>query len=200
MKTLLVVAHPRQSSLTWAVAELFSAAIIARGHSVERANLVQEGFDPTLQTPDEPDWADPAKTYSANVHAEMRRIERNAATVLVFPVWWWSLPAVMKGWIDRVWNNGWAYGANQYPHKRVWMIGIAGGVRDYYAKRGYDHAMRAQLEVGVLEYCDIPDRRMEILYGAIEGPQYVEQILVRARELAAEFCAGTPPARSSDAT
>jgi putative NADPH-quinone reductase len=56
MQTLLVVAHPRQSSLTWAVADLFDAAIVARGHAVERANLVQEGFEPSLRTPGEPDW------------------------------------------------------------------------------------------------------------------------------------------------
>ena len=41
---------------------------------------------------------------------EMERIERNQAPVIVFPVWWWSMPAILKGWIDRVWNNGWAYG------------------------------------------------------------------------------------------
>ena len=187
MKTLLVVAHPRQSSLTWAVADVFGAAIVARGYAVERANLVQEGFDPTLHPPDEPDWGDPVKTYSAVVQAEMRRIERNAATVLVFPVWWWSMPAILKGWIDRVWNNGWAYGAQQYPHRRVWMIGIAGVTKDSYAKCGYDDAMRVQLEVGVLEYCGIPERRMEILYGAIEGTDYVQEILVRARQLGAEF-------------
>jgi len=187
MKTLLVVAHPRQSSLTWAVAEQFSAAIVARGHAVDRANLVQEGFDPTLREPDEPDWSNPAKTYSAIVHAEMQRVERNSATVLIFPVWWWSMPAILKGWIDRVWNNGWAYGAAQYPHKRVWMIGIAGNARESYTKRGYDEAMRSQLDVGVLEYCSIADRRLEVLYGAIEGTQYVHDILVRARQLAAEF-------------
>jgi len=67
------------------------------------------------------------------------------------------------------------------------MIGIAGVARDSYASRGYDVAMRAQLEVGVLEYCGIPERRMEILYGAIEGTQYVQEILVRARQLGAEF-------------
>jgi NAD(P)H dehydrogenase (quinone) len=187
MNTLVVVAHPRQSSLTWTVADLFCAAIVARGHAVERASLIQEGFDPTLRGPDEPDWADPGKGYSAVVHAEMRRIERNVATVLVFPVWWWSMPAVMKGWIDRVWNNGWAYGAHEYPHRRVWMIGIAGVTKGSYAQRGYDDAMRVQLEVGVLEYCGIQDRRMEILHGAIEGAQYVQEILARARELGAEF-------------
>jgi putative NADPH-quinone reductase len=39
----------------------------------------------------------------------MDRIERNDATVMIFPVWWWSMPALMKSWVDRVWSNGCAY-------------------------------------------------------------------------------------------
>jgi len=42
----------------------------------------------------------------------MARIERNDAIAMFFPVWWWSMPATLKGWIDRVWNHGWAYGWN----------------------------------------------------------------------------------------
>jgi NAD(P)H dehydrogenase (quinone) len=72
----------------------------------------------------------------------MHRIERNEATVMVFPVYWWSMPALLKGWIDRVWNNGWAYGARKFPQQRAWMIGIAGAVESGYTKRGYDTAMR----------------------------------------------------------
>ena len=109
MKTLLVVAHPRQSSLTFAVAKAFADPIGEDGHSVEWADLVRERFDPVLMTPDEPDWNDPNKIYSAPVRAEMQRIERNEATVIVFPVWWWFMPAILKGWVDRVWNHGWAH-------------------------------------------------------------------------------------------
>jgi putative NADPH-quinone reductase len=95
-----------------------------------------------LREADEPDWNDPDKVYSEEVRREMQRIERNEATVMVFPVYWWSMPALLKGWIDRVWNNGWAYGARKFPQKRAWMIGIAGAVESGYSKRGYDAAIR----------------------------------------------------------
>jgi NAD(P)H dehydrogenase (quinone) len=149
MKTLLVVAHPRRQSLTFAVADAFAAAIQERDHEIEWADLVREGFDPVILEPDEPDWSNPDKRYSESVDAEMARVERNAATVLVFPVWWWSIPAILKGWIDRVWNNGWAYGSRFYPQRRVWMLAIAGVGEDAYKKRRYDDALRTQLEVGV---------------------------------------------------
>src|SRR5262245_7987877 len=137
MKALLVSAHVRSTSLTKAAADVFAQAASANGHEFEWANLVAEGFDPVMQEPDEPDWNNPEKIYSNAVVREMERIERNQATVIVFPVWWWSMPAILKGWIDRVWNNGWAYGKRSYPHNRVWMIAIAGNLAPSYQKRGY---------------------------------------------------------------
>jgi len=106
---------------------------------------------------------------------------------MVFPVWWWSVPAMLKGWIDRVWNNGWAYGERKFPQKRAWMVGIAGTGPAGYRKRGYDIAIVTQLDIGILDYCVIPERRFELLYGSIEGEPYPAQIVQSARELGASF-------------
>ncbi|HKP27166.1 MAG TPA: NAD(P)H oxidoreductase [Dongiaceae bacterium] len=187
MKTLLVIAHTRRSSLTGQVADTFSEAAQKSGHTFELADLARERFNPVLREEDEPDWNDPDKVYSAEVQREMQRIERNEATVMVFPVYWWSMPALLKGWIDRVWNNGWAYGARKFPQKRAWMIGIAGNHAPSYAKRGYDSAIETQLNVGILDYCGVAERRLELLYGSIEGSEYPPQILAQARTLGSEF-------------
>ena len=187
MKTLLVFAHPRRSSLTGKVAEAFAEAAAARGHTFEWADLAAENFDPVVREPDEPDWNDPDKVYSAEVRREMQRVERNDATVMIFPVYWWSMPALLKGWIDRVWNNGWAYGDRIYPHKRAWMIGVAGATAGGFAKRGYDTAIQTQLDVGILDYCGVEQRRLELLHGSIEGEPYPAQILEQARQLGLQF-------------
>jgi len=187
MKTLLVMAHPRINSLTASVADIFTSGLEKNGHVIERANLVQEGFDPVLREVDEPDWDDSDKRYSPEVQREMERIERNDATVMIFPVYWWSTPAILRGWIDRVWNNGWAYGDRSFPQRRAWMIGVAGNSAEGFAKRGFDDAMQAQLNVGILDYCGVEERRLELLYGSIEGQEFVDQILLDAERLAAEF-------------
>lgn len=187
MKTLLVVAHPRTDSLTARAAHLFATRIKASGHEVEIADLVAEGFDPVLREDDEPDWSGPDKSYSLAVRDEMRRIERNDATVMIFPVWWWSMPAVLKGWVDRVWNHGWAYGGKSFPNRRAWMIGIAGSDAESYRKRGYDKAMEIQLKTGVLDYCGVTDLRFEVLYGALEGDDAVAKILTDIEIIAAEY-------------
>lgn len=187
MKVLVVLAHPRNGSLCHAVTDAFEAALRANGHVAERADLVAEGFDPVLRPDDEPDWENPDKRYSRTVLAEMARIERNAATVLIYPVWWWSMPAVMKGWIDRVWNYGWAYGERTYPHQRVWSVGVAGNDEASFAKRGYDDAMRTQIETGILRYCGVAEPRHELLYGALEGEAATREILAAAARLGREF-------------
>lgn len=187
MKTLIVTAHPRIQSLTAAAAEVFAQGIAERGHEVEWARLAQEGFDPVVREADEPDWGNPDKVYSPEVVREMQRIERNAATVMFFPVYWWSMPALLKGWIDRVWNNGWAYGARKFPQRRAWMIAVAGGDLELFRKRGYDKAMVTQLDVGILDYCGVQERRLEVVYGSLEGEPAVGEIIASVKRLAEEF-------------
>ncbi len=187
MDTLLVVAHPRRESLTQAVAAAFAAAIERRGHRIEWADLVAERFDPVLQSADEPDWANSKKIYSETVRREIGRIERNAATVIVFPVWWWSMPAILKGWIDRVWNFGFAYGPCSYPHRRVWLIGVAGVGRANYETGAFDVAIRTQLGAGLLEYCGVSESRVELLFGAIESPEQAAAAIAKTRLLGEEF-------------
>lgn len=187
MKTLLVFAHARRSSLTGQVAEAFAEAAGGNGHAFEWADLAGENFDPVLREADEPDWDNPRKIYSEDVRREMQRIERNEATVMIFPVYWWSMPALLKGWIDRVWNNGWAYGDRKFPQKRAWMIGVAGGSEGSFAKRGYDTAIRTQLDIGILDYCGVRERRLQLLHGSIEGAPYPAQIVAQARALGREF-------------
>jgi NAD(P)H dehydrogenase (quinone) len=187
MKILVVVAHGRQSSLTKQVAKAFAEAAREKGHAVEVADLVEERFDPVLMPVDEPDWNDENKVYSDAVRSEMARVERNEATVMIFPVWWWSMPAILKGWIDRVWNFGWAYGSRTYPHQRVVMIAIAGNGKEAYEKRDYDKAMKIQLQTGILEYCGVKQGDLEILYGAIEEASAAQQIVASAANLGSRF-------------
>ncbi|CAN5373664.1 NAD(P)H-dependent oxidoreductase [soil metagenome] len=187
MKVLLVLAHHRRQSVTGQVCDLFAAALARNGHATEIADLAAEGFDPVLREDDEPDWDNPRKRYSDAVQREMERIERNEATILFFPVYWWSMPALAKGWIDRVWNNGWAYGDRFYPHRKAWMVAIAGSDAAGFAKRGYDAAMVTQLHTGILDYCHIKETRLELLHSTLEGPEGIAKLFAAAQALAAEF-------------
>ena len=155
MKILVVFDHPRRNSFCGAVLDEFVAGLESAGHEVEIADLHTEGFDPRMPIEDEPDYSDSAQRYSDAVLAEQARITRNDAIAFVFPVWWWSFPAMTKGWIDRVWNHDWAYGANKLPHKQALLIGIGASDEAKFRKRGYLEAINTQLVTGIMNFCGI---------------------------------------------
>ena len=107
MHALIVVAHPDPKSLSHSVAAQLGEGVSRSGHSIEIANLAAEGFDPRSTAMDlavhRREVPPPADA------AEQARIDRADALVLVYPVYWWSMPGLLTGWIDRVLANGWAY-------------------------------------------------------------------------------------------
>ncbi|MGW7334920.1 NAD(P)H oxidoreductase [Streptomyces sp. NPDC054808] len=189
--TLLVLAHPRSGSLTAQVAGHLRARIEETGGTVDLLDLYAEDFDPRLTPVDEPDWEDREKRYSPEVHAQMERVVAADDILVVFPVWWFAPPAVVKGWIDRVWNYGFAYGRSRprLAGKRMLWLGLAGGTGPDYAKAGLDAAMDVQLRAGVSEFCGITDSSVHLLHATeLSGvprarrPARVREVLAAAGE------------------
>lgn len=187
MKVLVVFDHPRRDSFCGAVLDRFTAGLTAAGHVPEIADLRTEGFDPRLPVADEPDWSDGTKVYSAETLREQQRIARNDALAFVFPIWWWSFPATTKGWIDRVWNNGWAYGDRKLPHAKALLLGTASGDEAGYQKRHYDDAMRTQLVTGIMHYCGIPKAELEFFYDVMASADRRLGFLDKAEALGKAF-------------
>ena len=187
MKVLTVFDHPRRDSFCGAVLDRFVAGLGAGGHEAEIADLHAEGFDPRMPLADEPDWDDSDKRYSDAVLAEQARIARNDALAFVFPVWWWSTPAMTKGWIDRVWNNGWAYGTRKLPHSRALLIGTTSASAEAFAKRGYDRAIETQLVTGIMNYCGIQDADLRLMFEVTDDADRRTACLRDAGELGRTF-------------
>jgi len=168
---LVVSCHPRPDSLTAATAARARDRLLAAGHTVDHLDLYAEGFDPSLAPEDEPDWSDHTKQYSDEVTAHMARVAAADVIVVVFPVWWWSLPAMAKGWVDRVWNRGFAYDPSALAGKRMLWLGLAGGSAHHYATHGFDSILELQLRVGVSEYCGITDATVHLVHDTLTDPQ-----------------------------
>lgn len=80
--------------------------------------------------------------------------------MLVYPVYWWSMPGLLKGWIDRVFSNGWAFDfspdtrlVKKLGDLRVHLVAIAGSDAGTYARHGYFGAMKTQIDHGIFGYC-----------------------------------------------
>ncbi len=108
MSVLIVSAHPRGDSLNRHLAETLAAQARASGTDVTLLDLYATGFDPVLTAAERGSFY--ATRYDgAAVAAQMAQLSRAEVLVLVFPTWWFGLPAILKGWIDRVWVPGLAY-------------------------------------------------------------------------------------------
>lgn len=169
MHALVVVAHPDPSSLSHAVAKALAEGVSAAGHSVEIADLAREGFDPRFSPADLALHRREAPP-PADVAAEQARIDRADALVLVYPIYWWSMPALMKGWIDRVFANGWAYEeladmktVKKLQHLPVHLVALAGADMRTFARHGYYGAMKTQIDHGIFGYCGAPVVTSEFL-------------------------------------
>jgi NAD(P)H dehydrogenase (quinone) len=160
MHALIVVAHHDAHSLTHGVAAQIAAGLTLADpdNTVEIADLSAEGFEPRFGA------ADLAVHHReapppADVLTEQARIDRADALVLVYPVYWWSMPALLKGWIDRVFANGWAFDFSadklekKLGHMRVHLIGVGGADAGTYARHGYGEAMQTQIDHGIFDYC-----------------------------------------------
>ncbi|ANF96296.1 NAD(P)H oxidoreductase [Paenibacillus bovis] len=188
MKVLTVVSHPRQDSLTFAVADRFVQGLVAAGHEYEILDLHRIGFDPVLQGIDEPNPSLEEQSFSPEVEKEMARMKEHDALAFIFPVWWWSLPAMLKGYIDRVWNNGFAYGANHLHHQQVLWIGLSGITEQQMKKRNYDQMISHLLNVGIADYCGVNNSRVELLYETLGSqPEHYDQLLEHAYQLGLNY-------------
>lgn len=160
MHALIVIAHPDKTSFTHSVAAEIAQGITLTNaeNSIEVADLVAEGFDPQFSAADLSYFRNQGP-LAADVIREQQRIDRADALVLVYPVYWWSFPAIMKGWIDRVFTSGWAYKetsegkwTKELTRLQVHLVGIGAANLRTYARHGYFAAMRTQIDHGIFDY------------------------------------------------
>ncbi|NBF03993.1 flavodoxin family protein [Pseudomonas sp. Fl5BN2] len=161
MHALIVVAHHDPRSLTQHLARQIAEGLQVADprNTSEIADLWAEGFDPCFGAADIVVHRIQAQP-PADVVAEQARIDRADTLVLVYPVYWWSMPALLKGWIDRVFSNGWAFDfqadaklEKKLGRLQVHLVGVAGADAGTYERHGYLAAMRAQIDHGIFDYC-----------------------------------------------
>ncbi|MGW5386381.1 NAD(P)H oxidoreductase [Nocardia sp. NPDC003963] len=173
---LIVVAHPRRDSLTAHIAGLAARRLTAAGYRIDLLDLHAENFDPRMTAADLPEWGNREKTYSPETENHMRRVLAADVIVPVFPVYWMQVPAILKGWIDRVWNYGFAYGRStpRLAGKRILWLGLAGAADDDVAVELMQQALSTQLDDGIAYYCGFAQSSVGLLPGAEEKRQRLD--------------------------
>jgi len=187
MHVLTILDHPNPVSFSAAVAQQFMDGAKAAGHSVECADLHAEGFDPRWSMADIE--ADGSSTTLPDVAKEQERIARADAICLVFPLYWWGMPSMTKGWVDRVWTWGWAYNqlddpeqSLQRPRSGVLLI-PAGAHSDEMENAGYLTALETAWTKGTFGYFGFSPRKLEVLYGSTGSSKRRQSLLEQSYQV-----------------
>jgi len=136
MRVLIVYAHPEPASFNAALRDAAVDVLRAAGHEVTVSDLYAQGFDAVAGPADvvsrqneavfnlgmEQMHAAQAGAFAPDVQAELDKLLAADLLILQFPMWWFSMPAILKGWVDRVF----AFGA-AYDFGRTWENGVFAG-------------------------------------------------------------------------
>ena len=170
MHVLTVLDHPDAASFSAAVAKSFVKGAHAAGHTTEVADLNAEGFDPRWSQADIE--ADATGVPPTDVKAEQERIARADALCFVFPLFWWGMPAMTKGWVDRVWSWGWAYDQLDDPNvslqrARTGVLLVPAGASSVeMTESGYTQALTTAWIDGTFGYFGFTRRDLVLLNGS----------------------------------
>jgi NAD(P)H dehydrogenase (quinone) len=163
MNVLYVFAHPEPRSLNGALKDHAIAHLREAGHAVEVSDLyamdwkaridaadstrpVDGRFDPSLES----QRAYANGHQSLDIAEEQRKLLWADTLIVQFPLWWFSMPAILKGWFERVYAYGLAYGVGEHSDrhwgdrygegrlagKRAMLVTTAGGWESHYGPRG----------------------------------------------------------------
>lgn len=164
MKVLIVVAHPDPASLTHSLCRDAMEELETDGHSVRVSDLYEMRWKSAVDRDDFPTFPDSERlrvgaassnayetgSLTADVVAEQEKLLWADAVILAFPLWWFSFPAILKGWIDRTLSYGFGYGRGEHSEtrwgdrygeglmagKRAMLMVMLGGWEPHYGPRG----------------------------------------------------------------
>ena len=192
MKVLIVYWHPEPRSFNGAMFRAASEAMAAAGHEVRTSDLHEMGFDPVssrknFTTVKDPDYlklqieemnATETNGFSPEVEAEIAKVEWCDLMIWQFPLWWFGLPAVLKGWVDRVFAMGRTYGGGRiyetgvFRGKRAMLSLTTGGPEDAYRKGAFNGDISSILRPihrGMLQFTGFDVLEPQIVYGPVRS-------------------------------
>lgn len=138
MQVLIVHAHHEEQSFSSALARQAASTLVDLGHQVTVSDLYSMKWDPVsdrrnfksvadatyLKQGVEEHHASESGGFSAEVEAEIARLEAADLLIFSFPLWWYGMPAILKGWVDKVFAGGRIF---DYRQGRVFETGLGQG-------------------------------------------------------------------------
>lgn len=158
MKHLIIYTHLNPSSFTKAVVDEVEKVAINKGHETKAIDLYADEFNPVVGFSDI-QYSFMGGKAPKDVEIYQKHITWADQITFVYPLWWQQMPAMLKGFIDRVFTNGYAYVYEEsgpkglLVGKSVQLIINTGNPSEVLEKNGLHAAVKKVNEEGVFEFC-----------------------------------------------
>ena len=161
MKHLVVVAHPRPDSFNMQLKDRYVSCLERLQHDVRIRDLYALGFNPVATPRDLA--AGRTGNYEEDVRTEQEHFLWSDVITFISPVWWMSFPAILKGYIDRILVEGFAYAygigkkhtSGLIEDKRCLIISTSGSTLTNFEESGKMSALAITQDEFTLEFCNI---------------------------------------------
>lgn len=170
MNHLVVFAHPNPESFGKGIVDAIVKASEEKAANVRVRDLYEIGFDPILKPADF--VAFQAGKVPEDIGTEQEHIKWADVITFVYPVWWASFPAILKGYVDRVFSYGFAYeyvdGAPKglLKGKKALLFSTTGTPNEMYAASGMHNSMKQTTDQGIFNFTAI-EEVSHTFFGAI---------------------------------
>ena len=143
MRALVVVAHPLDDSFTHAAASTATDALRRAGHHVDVIDLYAIGYRAAMSTEERNAYETDAPVLDPQVAEHVELLRRADTLVFVYPTWWSSMPAILKGWLERTMVPGVAFSFDATNRVRPGLTHVRRivGISTYGSKRLYVRAI-----------------------------------------------------------
>ncbi|MEW9500277.1 NAD(P)H-dependent oxidoreductase [Jeotgalibacillus marinus] len=160
MKHLVIYAHPNPQSFNHAILEKVVQKLEDHGEEVIVRDLYALNFKPVLSGSDF--TAFQSGHTPKDIQEEQEHVKQADVITFIYPIWWTGLPAILKGYIDRVFAYGFAYAVNEQggyekllAGKKAVLFNTMGHPEDYYEEIGMIEAMKQTSDNGILDFVGI---------------------------------------------
>ncbi|WP_294205553.1 NAD(P)H-dependent oxidoreductase [uncultured Chryseobacterium sp.] len=159
MRHLIIYGHPNDESLNHHFLNTVTEILKAQNHEIRIRDLYQLNFNPVLSQQDLKDQR--SGQLSEDIKEEQAHILWADHITFIYPIWWTGMPAIMKGFIDRVFSYGFAYRYDQGIQKGLLtgtmatIINTHGKSKAEYESIGMDQALSLTSDKGVFTYCGL---------------------------------------------
>jgi len=159
MKVHIIIDHPWRGSFNYAILSAYTEGLAGGGHSVDLLDLNQDEFNPVFSAPELALYGK-GGSIDPKIGDYQQRLTSADYLVMIFPIWWYVMPACLKGWMDKVLLPGFAFskGKNPQPlinHMKGALILTTSSVSSAIIQETYHGALDWVLCKGTLAFCGI---------------------------------------------